>query len=62
MFSDWTAKHDTLPFGERYLRFQKAMFSGWTAKHRNRKIMFLGSKVLPVLRAGNLTAICEPIV
>jgi hypothetical protein len=30
---------------------------------RNRKIiMFLGSRARPVLRADNLTAICEPIV
>jgi hypothetical protein len=29
---------------------------------RNIKIMFLGSKVLQVLRANNLTAIYEPIV
>jgi hypothetical protein len=29
---------------------------------RNRKIMFLGSKVGPVRRADNLTVICEPIV
>jgi hypothetical protein len=30
---------------------------------RNKKlIMFLGSKVLPVGRADNLTAICEPTV
>jgi hypothetical protein len=29
---------------------------------RNRKIKFLGSKVQPVRRADNLTAICEPIV
>jgi hypothetical protein len=30
---------------------------------RNRKIiMFLGSKVRPVRRADNVTAICEPIV
>jgi hypothetical protein len=29
---------------------------------RNRKIMFLGSRALPVRRADNLTAICEPIV
>jgi hypothetical protein len=28
---------------------------------RNRKIIFLGSRVLPVLRAGNLTAICEEV-
>jgi hypothetical protein len=29
---------------------------------RGRKIMFLGNKVRPVLRADNLAAICEPIV
>jgi hypothetical protein len=29
---------------------------------RNIKIMFLGSKVRPVRRVDNLTAICEPIV
>jgi hypothetical protein len=29
---------------------------------RNKKTMFLGSKALPVRRAGNLIAICEPIV
>jgi hypothetical protein len=29
---------------------------------RNRKVMFLGSKERPVLRADNFAAICEPIV
>jgi hypothetical protein len=29
---------------------------------RIKNIMFLGNKALPVLRADNLTAICEPIV
>jgi hypothetical protein len=29
---------------------------------RNEKIMFLGTKVRPVSRADNLTAMCEPIV
>jgi hypothetical protein len=29
---------------------------------RSRIIMLLGSRVRPVLRADNLTAICEPIV
>jgi hypothetical protein len=29
---------------------------------RSRKIMFLASRVKPVHRADNLTAICEPIV
>jgi hypothetical protein len=29
---------------------------------RSRKIMFLGSRARPVLRADNLTAVCEPIV
>jgi hypothetical protein len=29
---------------------------------RSRKIMFPGSRVRPVRRANNLTAICEPIV
>jgi hypothetical protein len=29
---------------------------------RSRKIMFLGRRARPVLRADNLTAICEPIV
>jgi hypothetical protein len=28
---------------------------------RSRKIMFLGSRVLPVRRADNLTAMCEPV-
>jgi hypothetical protein len=28
----------------------------------NRKIMYLGSRVRPVCRADNLTAICEPVV
>jgi hypothetical protein len=28
----------------------------------SRKIMFLGSRALPVRRADNLTAICEPSV
>jgi hypothetical protein len=30
--------------------------------NRSRKIMFLGSRVRPVVRADKLTAICEPIV
>jgi hypothetical protein len=29
---------------------------------RCRKIMFLGSRVQPICRTVNLTAICEPIV
>jgi hypothetical protein len=28
---------------------------------RRRKIMCLGSRSLPVLRADNITAVCEPI-
>jgi hypothetical protein len=39
------------------------MLQGGRSRVRDsRKIMFLGSRALPVRRADNLAVICEPIV
>jgi hypothetical protein len=50
-----------------YLILPAAVGPGvYSASNRNeyqeQKVMFLGSKVWPVRRTDNLTAICEPIV